>query len=68
MTGISVQQKTKPVHVEWDCEGCGCHIIAFGIARIPSHQLCGSCLWFCEYLNPEDIAEVRRFLQPGHKT
>jgi hypothetical protein len=49
-------------HVEWDCEGCGAHVFAFGTARVPLHQFCATCLWFNENLDPEEMVAVMREL------
>jgi hypothetical protein len=47
-------------HVEWDCEGCGAHVFAYGIARVPRHQFCAVCLWCNEHLYPGEMFSVLR--------
>lgn len=42
--------------VEWACEGCGFRVIALGMDRRPSHQLCAMCVWLCEFVpDPEEM-------------
>lgn len=55
-----------PPPSEWDCEGCGAHVIAW-IARPPRHGFCATCAWLSEYLDPEEIIPVlRRCEAMGH--
>lgn len=49
-----------PLVVKYVCEGCGQHVFAFGIPRVPTHCLCMVCAWFCEHLSPEDMATYRK--------
>jgi hypothetical protein len=47
--------------IEYDCEGCGVHVIAIGIDAAPSHQFCGVCEWLCEFVtDPEEIEAIRK--------
>jgi hypothetical protein len=41
--------------IEYDCEGCGCHVCAYGIERIPIHSLCCTCAWLCEHIPDPEI-------------
>jgi hypothetical protein len=46
--------------VEFDCEGCGVHVIAFGIEAAPRHQMCATCAWMCEFVpDPVEMMELR---------
>lgn len=46
--------------VEFDCEGCGEHVVAFGIETIPSHGFCAVCAWLCEnIIDPIEMMEIR---------
>lgn len=38
---------TEPL--EYDCEGCGIHVYAIGIATVPTHNFCAQCAWLCEH-------------------
>jgi hypothetical protein len=44
----------KPDPIEWDCEGCGEHVVVFGITETPHHQFCAVCAWLCEYVTDPD--------------
>ena len=47
--------------VEYDCEGCGVHVSAFGIETRPAHGFCAVCAWMCEYVtDPEQMEKLRR--------
>lgn len=46
--------------VSYYCEGCGMHVFAFGIARVPAHGFCSVCAWLCEHLSPEEMATYRK--------
>lgn len=49
--------------IEFDCEGCGYHVFACGIARVPAHGLCDTCAWLCEYMpDPEEMMALRAML------
>lgn len=50
---------------EYDCEGCGARVAAFGISEPPSHRFCGICAWLCEFCPAEHIMQERRRLEPG---
>jgi hypothetical protein len=48
---------------EWDCEGCGYRVFAFGQTEIPAHGLCAICAFLCEHVpDPNDMMAVRRAL------
>lgn len=47
--------------VGFDCEGCGLHVLAFGIEKPPVHGFCAQCAWMCEFVpDPEEMMEMRR--------
>jgi hypothetical protein len=49
--------------LEWDCEGCGTHVFAFGRTAIPKHLFCATCEHLCAFVaNPEEIERIRRRL------
>lgn len=55
--------------VEWDCEGCGLHVIGFGMAAKPRHGLCALCAWLCEHVpDPDEMMRTRRALDLPHRT
>lgn len=35
--------------VEFDCEGCGIHVVAIVAEEIPAHGLCATCAFVCEH-------------------
>ena len=40
--------------IEFDCEGCGGHVVATGRDTIPRSGLCATCEWLCEFVpDPE---------------
>ena len=52
---------------EYDCEGCGVHVSAFGIREPPAHRFCVTCAWLSVHLEPEEIMEaLRRCEAMGH--
>ena len=47
--------------IEFDCEGCGLHVYAFGIDTVPKHHFCAACAWLCEFVpDPEEMEQIRR--------
>jgi hypothetical protein len=49
--------------VEFDCEGCGMHVISFDVDSVPKHGMCTECAWLCEFVpDPTEMMTVRRFL------
>jgi hypothetical protein len=51
--------------IEFDCEGCGVHVFAFGRDTVPLTHLCATCEWLCEFVpDPEELMAVRRRLAP----
>jgi hypothetical protein len=50
--------------IEFDCEGCGWHVIAIGIDEPPRHGFCATCAWLTEYVAPEEIMAIRKRLDP----
>ena len=52
---------------EWDCEGCGVHVVAFGINQQPIHGFCATCAWLSQFVEPHEIMDVlRRCEGMGH--
>jgi hypothetical protein len=39
--------------LEFDCEGCGAHVITF--VEMPKRHFCAVCAWADEYLDPSDF-------------
>ena len=35
---------------EYDCEGCGVHVFAFGIPAPPDSMFCATCAWWSEFV------------------
>jgi hypothetical protein len=53
------------VTVEYDCEGCGVHVINFGRDRVPVSGFCAVCEWLCEFVpDPEEMMALRLHLMP----
>jgi hypothetical protein len=53
-----------PNDIEFNCEGCGVHVVAFGLATIPKTGLCAMCEWLCEFVpDPEEMMAVRQRLK-----
>lgn len=52
--------------IEFDCEGCGDHVISFGMDKVPRHGLCGVCAWACEFI--DDPQEMIDFLKLQRRT
>lgn len=48
----------------FSCEGCGTVVHAVGLTAPPRHGFCSVCLWCNEYLEPREIVEVQRHLNP----
>jgi hypothetical protein len=49
--------------LEFDCEGCGWHVVAPALEAIPVHGFCAVCAWLCEYVpDPEEMMRVRKLL------
>ena len=46
--------------VEFDCEGCGNHVVSLGATMIPTHGFCAVCAWFNEHVPPAQMMELRR--------
>jgi hypothetical protein len=59
MTGIET-----PTVTEFDCEGCGVHVVALGLAEPPAHGFCCQCAFLCEYVpDPVEMWAVYQRLQ-----
>lgn len=42
--------------IEFDCEGCGCHVFGLGRDTVPASHLCATCGWLCEFvLDPDEF-------------
>ena len=39
---------------EYDCEGCGAHVIVVGRETVPGSGLCSVCEWLCEFVPDPD--------------
>lgn len=51
---------------EFDCEGCGMHVVAFGIDKPLPHQFCSTCAWLCEHVpNPGEMWQIYTRLRDG---
>jgi hypothetical protein len=49
---------------EFDCEGCGAHVYAFGQDKPPSHQFCATCVWLCEHVpDPDEMWDLYAHLR-----
>lgn len=46
------------MELEWDCEGCGYHVIALGMDQIPAHRFCSVCAFLCEFVDPAELDSV----------
>jgi hypothetical protein len=46
--------------IEFDCEGCGVQVFAFGIDAAPETQMCAVCEWMCEHLDPLEMMTIRQ--------
>lgn len=52
--------------VEWDCEGCGVHVYAFGIDSVPKHQMCITCVKLNEMaITADEFWQLHRRLNHG---
>lgn len=48
---------------EFDCEGCGWHVVAVALTEPPEHQLCAQCAFLCETIpDPEEMVAVHKYL------
>lgn len=57
----SYQRLLKPRDcAEWDCEGCGDHVVSYGRTTVPSEQLCAVCNWMNAHLSPTSMMERRK--------
>ena len=46
--------------IEFDCEGCGVHVVAIVIDAVPGHHLCSVCAWLCEFVtDTEEMMAIR---------
>lgn len=51
--------------IEFDCEGCGVHVLGFGRDTIPLSHMCGLCEWLCEFVpDPEAMMKLRGHMRP----
>jgi hypothetical protein len=52
---------------EFDCEGCGLHVLGFGARGdiVPANMLCGVCDWLEAHEPPETLMLRRRQCEPG---
>ena len=51
--------------VEFDCEGCGWHVIDIVGEEVPAHGFCLTCAFLCEEVpDPVEMMLVRRLLEP----
>lgn len=56
-----------PEGIEFDCEGCGDHVFAYGIHRVPLHGLCNTCAWLCENVpDPEEMIRLHHHIVSGN--
>jgi hypothetical protein len=53
--------------IEFDCEGCGVHVIDAGRDVIPNNHQCSTCEWLCEHLFGEDFWEAYLRMNPEAK-
>lgn len=61
MTETGTPTSYEPI--EFDCEGCGWHVIAFGQCKVPAHGFCASCAFLCEFVpDPEAMMTMRKML------
>lgn len=49
---------------EFDCEGCGVRVLSFG-NESATHGLCAVCCWCVEHVEPAELMETRRRMEPG---
>lgn len=54
--------------VEFDCEGCGVHVLGYGRDTVPKSHLCAVCEWFCEAYAGDPEAMIRDMRRIGHLT
>ena len=46
--------------LEWDCEGCGAHVCAWGQTVRPTSGMCSTCEWLCAFIpDPEEMMRMR---------
>jgi hypothetical protein len=51
--------------IEYDCEGCGVHVVGLGRDSVPKSGLCGVCEWYNEHVpDAEEMIRVMRLT--GH--
>jgi hypothetical protein len=49
--------------IEFDCEGCGVHVVDLGTVEVPESRLCAVCGWLCEFVpDPVEMMEMRKRL------
>jgi hypothetical protein len=57
--------------IEFDCEGCGVHVFAFGRETVPPNHLCATCEFLCEFvLDPDEFWSLYLQMAPlgaGHQ-
>jgi hypothetical protein len=47
--------------VEFDCEGCGVHVVQLGRDAVPVSCMCAVCEWLCEHIpDPVEMMAARR--------
>jgi hypothetical protein len=52
------------LRVEFDCEGCGTHVVIFGVSAPRESGFCATCAWLCEFVrDPEDMMRLRAWLK-----
>lgn len=45
--------------IEFDCNDCGSHVLAYGDVPDPPPIRCGRCNWIREFVRPHERGEVR---------
>lgn len=55
--------------IQFDCEGCGTRVYAWGRTRPPAHGFCASCAFVCEFVtDPEEFWAMHQRLVPAEKS
>jgi hypothetical protein len=52
--------------IEFDCEGCGVHVVDLGSVTAPASRQCVVCEWLCKFvLDPDEFWSAYRRMA-GH--